>query len=172
VSEDLLATLRSGPLYRFADWPNPEVPNWRAGVYAVWEESTFLYVGMAGRALATGAHLLPEPTSSTRNRGLKDRLNTHASGRRSGDQFCVYICDRMVLRDLTEAQLGEVTAGRLTLDGLVRACIRERLTYRFVVTETSQEAHDLERAIRAGGLDETKPMLNPLLTGGLDDAST
>lgn len=162
MSEDLLATLRSGPLYWFADWPNPEVQNWRSGVYAVWEGSTFLYVGMAGRALASGAHLLPQATSSTRNRGLRDRLNSHASGRRSGDQFCVYVCDRLVLRDLTEVQLGEVTAGHLRLDNSVRAYFRERLTYRFVVTETSQEAHDLERAIRAGGLDGAKPMLNPL----------
>ena len=31
-----LAKLRDGPLYRFADWPNPEVPNGRTGVYTVW----------------------------------------------------------------------------------------------------------------------------------------
>ena len=31
-----LAELRDGPLYRFADWPNPEVPNRRIGVYTVW----------------------------------------------------------------------------------------------------------------------------------------
>jgi hypothetical protein len=30
-----LAELRDGPLYRFADWPNPAVPNGRIGVYSV-----------------------------------------------------------------------------------------------------------------------------------------
>jgi len=162
VSDDLLVALQSGPLYRFADWPNPEVPNWRAGVYTVWEGSIFLYVGMAGRALPQGAHLLPEATSSNRNRGLRDRLNSHASGRRSGDQFCVYVCDRLVLRNLTQVQLEEVSAGRLILDSMVRAYIRDRLSYRFVITETSKEAHDLERAVRAGGLAGAKPSLNPL----------
>ena len=37
---------------------------------------------MAGRGLADGAHLLPEAEASTRNRGLWDRLNSHASERR------------------------------------------------------------------------------------------
>jgi hypothetical protein len=31
-----LAELRDGLLYRFADWPNPKVPNGRIGVYTVW----------------------------------------------------------------------------------------------------------------------------------------
>jgi hypothetical protein len=30
-------------------------------------------------------------------KGLWTRLNAHASGRRSGDQFCVYIGDRQVV---------------------------------------------------------------------------
>ena len=51
MSDDLLATLGSGPEYRFADWPNPEVPNWRAGVYTVWDGDLLVYVGMAGRGL-------------------------------------------------------------------------------------------------------------------------
>jgi len=77
----------------------------------------------------------------------------------------VYVCDRLVLRDLTETQLGEIAPGRLSMDSLVRAYIRERLAYSFVVTEISKEAHDLERAVRAGGLDGAKPTLSPLPTG-------
>jgi hypothetical protein len=50
-----LAELRDGPLYRFADWPNPEVPNGRIGVYTVWRGDQLIYVGMAGRALGPSA---------------------------------------------------------------------------------------------------------------------
>ena len=52
-----LRILASGRAFRFGDWPNPEVPNWRAGVYTVWYGSTFLYVGMAGRGMAPDAHI-------------------------------------------------------------------------------------------------------------------
>ena len=38
-----LAELRDGPLYRFADWPNPEVPNGRIGVYTVWGGDELIY---------------------------------------------------------------------------------------------------------------------------------
>lgn len=156
-----LQMLRSGPLFRFKDWPNPEVPNWRAGVYTVWEGPKFLYVGMAGRGLSDGAHLSPQATSSTRNRGLRDRLNAHASGRRSGDQFCVYVCDRLVLPTLMVDEIAAVGAGWIALDGRTRAYIRQQLTYRFVVTNTSQEAHQLEGVVRVTGLDGIIPLLNP-----------
>jgi hypothetical protein len=44
-------------------------------------------------------------------RGLWTRLNAHASGRRSGDQFCVYICNRFVVPELTPSQQRELAAG-------------------------------------------------------------
>ena len=43
-----LAELRDGPLYRLADWPNPEVPNGRIGVYTVWRGDQLIYVGDGG----------------------------------------------------------------------------------------------------------------------------
>jgi hypothetical protein len=89
MSDDLLAALRSGPEYRFADWPNPEVPNWRAGVYRVSARELLVYVGMADRGPHDGSHQSEKALASTKARGLGDRLNSHASGRRSGDQFCV-----------------------------------------------------------------------------------
>ena len=156
-----LHTLASGASFRFHDWPNAQVPNWRAGVYTVWSHSEFLYVGMAGRGLADGAHLLPEASSSSRNRGLRDRLNAHASGRRSGDQFCVYVCDRLVIPTLTADDVAGVGTGTVSLDDRTRLFIRNRLTYRFVVTATSREAHELESAIRSAGLDGVSPLLNP-----------
>jgi hypothetical protein len=161
-----LQVLTSGPVYRFADWPNPEVPNWRAGVYTVWDGPTFLYVGMAGRGLAPEAHLISEATSSIKNRGLRDRLRSHASGRRSGDQFCVYVCDRLVLPTMSQDDIDRVAVGLLRLDERTRSYIRDRLTYRFVVTGTSKEAHELEGMIRTSGLSGLMPVLNPAKTEG------
>ena len=39
-----LTELRDGPLYRFADWPNPAVPNGRIGVYTIWHGDQLIYV--------------------------------------------------------------------------------------------------------------------------------
>lgn len=80
-----LAELRDGPLYRFADWPNPEVPNGRIGVYTVWGGDELIYVGMGGRAVGPSADT--NGPASTKLTGLRSRLASHASGRRSGDQF-------------------------------------------------------------------------------------
>ena len=41
--------LEAGPLFRFADWPNDQVPRRAAGVYTVWRAGDFIYVGMSGR---------------------------------------------------------------------------------------------------------------------------
>ena len=86
-----LAELRDGPLYRFADWPNPAVPNGRIGVYTVWHGDQLVSVGMAGRAIGSS----PDTSwpATARLTGLRSRPASHASGRRSGDQFCVYVFD-------------------------------------------------------------------------------
>ena len=50
-----LAELRDGPLHRFADWPNPAVPNGKTGVYTVWRDQQLLYAEMAGQAITPTA---------------------------------------------------------------------------------------------------------------------
>src|SRR6516162_11409449 len=75
-----LAELRDGPLYRFADWPNPAVPNGRIGVYTVWHDDQLVYVGMAGRAIGSGG--ADSEAASGRLTGIRSRLASHASGRR------------------------------------------------------------------------------------------
>src|SRR5258708_2027694 len=52
-----LAELRNGSLYRFADWPNPAVPNGRIGVYTVWRDDQLVCVGMGGRAIGPDADI-------------------------------------------------------------------------------------------------------------------
>src|SRR6516162_6134450 len=75
-----LAELRDGPLYRFADWPNPAVPNGRIGVYTIWHGDQLIYVGMAGRAIGSGG--ADSEAASGRLTGIRSRLASHASGRR------------------------------------------------------------------------------------------
>jgi hypothetical protein len=92
--------LEAGPRHRFQDWPNDQVPKRAAGVYTVWDGDRLLYVGMSGRAM-TAADFEVSPSGRVVAKGLWTRLNAHAAGRRSGDQFCVYVCDRFVVPALT-----------------------------------------------------------------------
>jgi hypothetical protein len=121
--------LETRSLYRFQDWPNEQVPKRAAGVYTVWEGDRLLYVGMSGRAM-TAEDLEVSEGGRVVAKGLWTRLNSHASGRRSGDQFCVYVGDRFVVPDLTPSQQHQLAAGTLSLDSLIRAFVRERLAYR------------------------------------------
>ena len=114
VNAEALRALHSGPLHRFADWPNPDVPAVAIGLYAVWRGPEFIYVGMAGRAteaVLTAAHQKGKAC------GLRDRLRSHASGRRSGDQFCV----------LRRRQIGAVSADARTGRGHCRRHLIVRL---------------------------------------------
>ncbi len=87
-------------------------------------------------------------------------LAGHASGRRSGDQFCVYVCDRLVIPALTQDQLAKIGAGELPLDAMTKDCIRRRLTCRFVEMESGPEALELERRIQRVGLSIGRPFWN------------
>jgi hypothetical protein len=94
--------------------------------------------------------------------GLFSRLNSHASGRRSGDQFCVYVCDRFVVPNLTTPQQHEIARGTLSLDVLTREFISEELAYRYVRTAGGDEAFKLEREVQRGALAAGRPYFNPL----------
>jgi len=149
-----------GPSNRFADWPNPKVPAVAAGVYTIWDAKQFIYVGMSGRWL-TAVDIDP-PDQPVNARGLKARLDSHARGRRSGDQFCVYICDRFVVPRLDVDQQAQIGEGILLLDKLTRQYIHDRLAYRFKVMTDGAMALALEREIQRGKLPPGKPFLNPL----------
>jgi hypothetical protein len=89
------------PLFRgeatpFSSWPAPGLPQDAPGVYTIWRGTEFIYAGMSGN--------------------LFERLRSHASGRRAGDQFCVYVCDRLVVPGLPKVDLEALAAGRLSLD--------------------------------------------------------
>jgi hypothetical protein len=153
--------LQNGSVFKFAEWPNDRVPRRAAGVYTVWRGAELIYAGMSGRG-AQSEDFVARPDQQDKATGLWIRLNSHASGRRSGDQFNIYICDRFIVPRLTPDQQRDVGCGRLLLDQLTRFYIREHLTYRFRIYPDGASALAAERAIRAGSLPVGQPYLNPL----------
>jgi hypothetical protein len=153
--------LVAGPPFTFADWPNDQVPRRAAGVYTVWRAEQFIYAGISGRG-AQREDLVVGHGQPSQAKGLWTRLNSHASGRRAGDQFNVYICDRFIVPDLTPAQLRQIGQGQLLLDQLTKSFIRKHLNYRFVICNDGTEALAIERAVRGGALPSGRPYLNPL----------
>jgi ATP adenylyltransferase len=71
------------------------------------------------------------------------RLQSHASGRRSGDQFCVYVADRLVLPVLSQDDIASIGLGRHQMDAFVR---HENLNYRLVMLPDGAAAYALETA--------------------------
>src|SRR3954452_18564181 len=118
LTVQLANDLSGGPAYLFADWPNTAVATFGAGVYTIWHaDGRFIYVGMSGRGLTA------ETVRRNTPQGIYTRLRSHASGRRSGDQFCVYVADRLVLPTLSEGYIRAIASGRHQMDAVVRRYI-------------------------------------------------
>ena len=129
----LLDELNQQPVHRFADWPNRDVPKGQPGVYLIYQEGRWIYIGMSFK-------------------NLQSRLSQHASGRRSGDQFCVYVGDRLVMSKLSIDQMKGVFSGEYSLDDAVKEFVRSQLTYRYLVVADDPTA----RALEKHGLDIAK----------------
>ena len=152
--------LTSGPTYSFKETLHDSVPLACIGVYTIWRGEEFVYVGIAGRNLDLSIE-------HKRMRGVRDRLDSHRSGRRSGDQFAVYVCDRFVLADLTPEDIMRVAAGELSLDAKTRLYIHQHLSYRFAEVDTYSDAMKIEVALARGESPSGKPILNPGRPGKL-----
>jgi hypothetical protein len=146
------------PAFRFADWPNPAVPEGSVGIYTIWEGKQLLYVGMSGRGPDMAATRTGK--AAPKSRGLAGRLEAHASGRRSGDQFCVYVFDRLVLPAMSDQQIRDAAAGDLAIDDLIRSYIRTRLGYRFRLFASGREARDAEMQIINEGVRGQHPLFH------------
>jgi hypothetical protein len=142
--------------FPFSAWPNTEVPAVAAGVYAIWKGDELIYCGMSGREIDSKAKAGPK------RYGLITRLSSHASGRLSGDQFCVYIANRFVIPSLTPHELPLFASGELTLDARTHTFIHAHLDYAYALVQTAADAYALERAARGGEVFGQKPYLNPL----------
>jgi len=153
--------LTSGLLLPFATWPHSEVPHAGAGVYSIWNlDGALIYVGMSGRGM-TSSQILESQNAGTK-RGLWTRLNSHASGARSGDQFCVYVADRLVLKNLNTEHVEAISNRTTNFDHLIRKYIHENLSFRFAVTLDGKAAGELETECRLGSLGAI-PYLNPVM---------
>jgi hypothetical protein len=144
-----LRELREGASHPFSAFRTlgDIVPAVGAGAYTIWDEAgSLVYVGIAGRN--------PHGT------GLASRLRSHASGRRSGDQFCVYVADHYVLPELTRKEIADIRDSRLSMDVLVRDCIHRRFTFRLVSVDSYSAAMGIEKAVKEGALG-APPRLNP-----------
>ena len=142
--------------FKFSEWPNPAIPLVSAGVYAIWNGKELFYCGMSGRELekAIGQH--------KKKYGLINRLNSHASGRLSGDQFCVYVANRLVIPELSTKELPKFKTGELRLDFLTKEYIHNHLEYEYILVKSSKEAFSLEDKARSGEVFGAKPFLNPI----------
>ena len=118
-----------------------------------------MYINRLQTGLPRSSPGVPRRKSGT---GLRSRLESHWFGRRSGDQFCVYVADRLVLSTLSGEQITAISAGELKLDALVRMYVHAHLTYRFCELPDSKGAETLEREVRRGTLRVGQPFLNPL----------
>jgi hypothetical protein len=156
VLSEGIEALTTGPIYWFEHWPTGEVPRSGAAVYTVWDrEGQFIYVGMSGR----GYQGVTRP--GAKGKGPSGRLSSHASGRRSGDQFCVYVSDRLVLPQLHD-RLAEIEGGTFSLDIATRNFIRANLGFRWLKQPNGASALQLERSLQRGEYACGKPLLNPL----------
>lgn len=152
---DYSMRLTSGAIHWFSDWSTGDVPRTGAVVYTIWNrEGFFIYVGMSGRSFTGGA-------GGNGKAGPWGRLNSHASGRRSGDQFCVYVADRLVLPTLHN-RITDIANGTLSLDNATRDYIRANLGFRWVYMESGKAAFELERRLQRGEATCGKPLLNPV----------
>ena len=90
------------------------------------------------------------------------RLNSHRSGRRSGDQFCIYIQDFYVLPSLIKTlkeNNEDYVFEKGRLDREVGNFISENLRLKYLSVQ-KDDVVDLENRIREGKYGRT-PKLNP-----------
>jgi hypothetical protein len=149
----LLSDLESGPLHRFADFESvaADLPRTGALVYTIWDDArALIYVGVSGR----------NPTSQT---GPWRRLRAHWTGRRSGNQFAIYVADHYVLPELSRDQIEAIAADdpSLFVDDLVARVVRERFSFRVAIAPDYTSALGVETAVKAGELSGRRPRLNP-----------
>ncbi|MFH0261381.1 hypothetical protein ACGRH2_25850 [Vibrio barjaei] len=140
--------------YKFSEWSSSDIPQVAAGVYAIWRGEELVYCGMSGRQIEKNRH--------KSKFGLITRIQSHASGRLSGDQFCVYVANRLVIPGLQQEDLPRFASGELKLDGLTKLYIHEHLEYQYLVVDSSDEAYDIENKARAGEIFGVLPLLNPI----------
>ena len=140
---------------KFKNWPKTNFPALAAGIYVIWDEQTLLYVNTAGKDLDKAQR------SGKTKFGLISRLNSHASGRAAGDQFCSLMANRLIIPSLTSTQLNKFREGSITLDQVTKKYIQTNLEYQYLVVDNFQDALDLEDHCKSGAIFGIKPFFYP-----------
>jgi hypothetical protein len=110
-----------------------DIPSWGSIIYTVFLDKTeYVYVGIGGLSGAT-----------VKERNPRSRIIQHSQGRRSGDQFCIYIQDFYVIPQLVGQ---DYTPKKGYLDQLTKEFIQSRLTYRYLVVQT-EDSHAVVRKL-------------------------
>ena len=126
------------------------IPTYGSIIYTVFlDRSEFIYVGIGGLS-----------GKSVKERNPRSRIIQHAQGRRSGDQFCIYIQDFYVIPSIIN---NEYTPKKGYLDTLTKEFIQSRLTYRYLVLQTEDSdkiVRRLERELQNNEYGFGVPKLN------------
>ena len=134
------------PLREFSLSNINDIPQYGSIIYTVFlDRKEFIYVGIGGLS------------------GKKDprsRIRQHTQGRRSGDQFCIYVADFLVLPELSIEEIAAIHKREIRMDLLVKQYVHWNLSYRFCLTEDGAQALALEKLIVMGAMGN-KPFLNP-----------
>ena len=160
--------------FKFKDWgaeAKKFVPDVAPGVYLVWKDDKLIYAGMSGKKLTSESikearDKISERKKAGKNvtmeqrKGLFKRLNSHASGRLSGDQFCVYVANRYIAPEISVKERKALKLGVLTFDDLAKKFIEAHFEYSFIETESGEKAMKLEKEILDGNTELQKPYLN------------
>ena len=157
-TQEQIAELAQSTLHSFGDWPNREIPRVCAGVYAVYDrDERFIYAGMAGASLTEA--VIRQKEAEGKKSGLFDRLNSHASGYRSGDRFNIYIGDLYVLPTLSRGEIKLISRGEWSFDASIKHLIRDELSYRYLVTANTV-VRELESDMQRYGIDGVLPAID------------
>ncbi len=137
----------------FSEDPRKHIPEFGSMIYTVWDNNEkFIYVGISGIGQSPNTPLL--------KRNPRSRIKQHQSGRRSGDQFCVYVHDYFVIPELLKSNSYQPSRGYL--DRLTKEYVQKKLRYRFLCFQTEDGVsivRNLENKIKSGIFD-LKPFLN------------
>ena len=133
-----------------------EIPVYGSIIYTIWnKKNEFIFVGIAG--VRSGVPL--------KKRNPRSRLRAHASGRRSGNQFCVYVQDFFVIPEIIKSK-NKYKPARQLLDKRTQEYIHKNLSYRYKVFQNNngiQTVRGLESEIQGGVKGFGIPFLNGVI---------
>ena len=139
------------PPISFGDDYSKHVPSYGSIIYTVWDlDEKFIHVGIGGTQ-----------NKPVEERNPRSRIKKHSSGRRSGDQFCIYVQDFYVLPKVIGS--GTYKPKRGYLDNLTKEFLHEKLRYRvkgFQTEDSVRIVRDLEIKIKKGVFEFPSPLLN------------